>query len=353
MYLPMKSIKKQLSLLLFLVISFGYAQTPDHILQDPTNKVKLEFTKIPTSKKDSTYYENVRTDKNVKKETLQKDERCLIDLETGECVTLDPIDPPSGGGGVTSSPYVGSTEDDFTVSLGGAATYNVPFMLPPGIKDVAPNVGLAYSSQATNGLAGYGWNISGLSTITRIPSTKYHDNDIDGIDFDSKDRFALDGQRLLVKSGTYGAANSQYQTETYSNLKIIAYGTSPYGSSYGPSYFIVYHPNGLRAYYGNAGNSRGRLEWALYKTVDPQGNYVQYDYSQSNNLLRINTIKYGSRGSTAAPNEIKFYYKTRTRREISYIGSSTFIRSNILDRVEIRGGAYYFVNMYCIIPLLL
>lgn len=342
MYLKMKSIKKYLNIVLFLVVSFGYAQTPDYILQDPTNRVKLEYSKIKTSKKDSVFHENKLAQKSTSKETRRPDGDCLIDLTTGECITIDPIDPPGGGGGVTSSPYVGATQDDFTVSLGGAANYKVPFMLPPGIKDVAPNVGLAYSSQANNGLAGYGWNISGLSTITRVPSTKYHDNEIDGIDFDNKDRYALDGQRLMLKSGTYGGANSQYQTENYTNLKIVAYGTSPYGSSYGPSYFIVYHPNGLRAYYGNGGNSRGRLEWALYKTIDPQGNYVQYDYLQSNNLLRINTIKYGARNSASSPNEIKFFYKTRTRREISYIGSYTFIRSNILDRVEIRGSGTLF-----------
>lgn len=119
-------------------------------------------------------------------------------------------------------------------------------------------------------MAGWGWNISGLSTISRIPSTTFHDNIIDGVDFDNTDRFALDGQRLVLKSGTYGASGSEYQTENYSNIKVKAYGTSPYGSSFGPSYFMVYYPDGTRAYYGNGYGSRGRLEWALYKRIDPR-----------------------------------------------------------------------------------
>lgn len=172
--------------------------------------------------------------------------------------------------------------------------------------------------------------------------TKHHDNIIDGVDFDSKDRFALDGQRLMLKSGSYGKNGSEYQTEIYSNIKIKAYGTSPYGSSYGPSYFVVFYPDGTRAWYGNSGYSRGRLEWALYKRQDPQGNYIQYNYSQSNNLLRINKISYGSKVGTTPPNDIYFYYKTRTRPELTFIQGLTFKRSNILDRIEVKGGGQLY-----------
>ncbi|MCF6182717.1 FG-GAP-like repeat-containing protein [Lutibacter sp.] len=210
------------------------------------------------------------------------------------------------------------------------------------MENVVPSIGLSFSSQAANGLAGWGWNIFGLSTITRIPSTKSHDGLIDGVDFDNNDRFAIDGQRLMLKSGSYGAANSEYQTESYSNIKVKAYGTSPYGSNYGPSYFIIYYPNGTRAWYGNAGSSRGRLEWAIYKWQDAQGNYIQYDYLQTNGLLRINTIKYGANGSNSPLNEIKFYYKTRTRPELSYIGGLTFKRANIIDRIEAYGKGQLF-----------
>jgi hypothetical protein len=85
------------------------------------------------------------------------------------------------------------------------------------------------------------------------------------------------------------------------------------------------------------------LEWALYKTVDPQGNYVQYNYSQSNGLLRIDSIKYGAKEfTTSSPNEIKFYFKTRVRPELSYIKGSTFKRTNILDRIEVKGGGQLY-----------
>ncbi|QMU63314.1 MAG: hypothetical protein GKR88_02820 [Flavobacteriaceae bacterium] len=243
----------------------------------------------------------------------------------------------------TSSSEAGSTEGQFSVSLTGAATYQVPFVLPLGIKDVRPSVGLSFSSQAGSGIAGWGWSISGLSSITRIPSTKYHDGTNDGVDFDGNDRFALDGQRLILKSGTYGAAGSIYQTENYSNIKVIAYGTSPYGAAYGPSYFIVFYPNGARAWYGNGGNSRNRLEWALYDWRDPQGNVVIYNYTQLNGLSRINNIQYGGRaGYTSRPNIIQFYYRNPDREDVIYVNNQTFTSTSLLTRVEVRASGSLF-----------
>ena len=91
---------------------------------------------------------------------------------------------------------VGSTAGQASVSLAGGATYSIPIFTPPGTAGMQPNVSLVYSSQSGNGIAGYGWNISGLSAITRVPHTIYHDGAVKGVDF-VDDRFALDGQRLI------------------------------------------------------------------------------------------------------------------------------------------------------------
>jgi RHS repeat-associated protein len=240
----------------------------------------------------------------------------------------------------TTTSTTGSTAGSFAVSLTGAATYSIPFSMPPGIKDITPSVGLSFSSQAGNGLAGWGWNISGLSTISRVPTTKFHDGIIDPVDFDSNDRYSLDGQRLLLKSGSYGANDSEYQTENYSNVIVKAYGSN---DTSGPAYFIVYFPDGSKAWYGDTSNgniiqgARGLLEWALYRKQDPQGNFVAYSYINENNILRINTIEYGSNGSLASPNEIKFDYKVRTRPEVSYVDGKLFKNEYILNKVEVNG----------------
>ncbi len=107
---------------------------------------------------------------------------------------------------------------DLSVSLTGGASYTIPVANLPSVKGAVPNISLAYSSQSKNGVAGWGWNISGASSISRIPSTTFHDGVIDAIDFDDKDRFALDGQRLILTSGVYGADGAEYQTENYSSF---------------------------------------------------------------------------------------------------------------------------------------
>ena len=173
-----------------------------------------------------------------------------------------------------NSTEVGVTEGQLSVSLTGGATYNIPIAVPPGINGIVPQVSLSYNSQGGNGLAGYGWNISGVSVITRIPSTKFHDNNIDAVDFNSLDRFAFDGQRLLVKNGTagvYGGNGTVYETESFSNVQITSYGIHPNGADYGPAYFIVKYPDGSIAQYGSSTDSRSITDWTITYWENPQG----------------------------------------------------------------------------------
>lgn len=246
-----------------------------------------------------------------------------------------------------SSTEVGITEGELSVSLTGGANYNIPIAVPPGINGVVPQILLSYNSQSGNGLAGFGWNVSGVSVITRIASTKFHDNDIDPVDFDALDRFSFDGQRLMVKngtSGTYGANGTVYETESFSNVQVTSYGVHPNGASYGPAYFIVQYPDGSIAHYGNSSNSRSRTDWAITYWQNPQGVRISYNYILSNNNLSISSIQYGSRLTTIPINEIQFVYKTRQRAEQAYIGGESFVRNTILSEIRVRGNNVGYRN---------
>ena len=59
-----------------------------------------------------------------------------------------------------------------------------------------PNLSLVYNSQSGNGIAGWGWNLGGLSMISRVPKNYYYDNEKSGIIWDKYSPLALDGQRL-------------------------------------------------------------------------------------------------------------------------------------------------------------
>ncbi len=235
---------------------------------------------------------------------------------------------------------ISETPGELSVSLTGGANYSVPIKVPPGINGVEPEIALSYNSQGGNGLAGYGWNISGLSVISRIPKTKYHDGEVGNVDLSQNDRFSFDGQRLVLKSGTYGASGSTYETENYSNVKIEAF------SSYynGPGYFKVTYPDGSFAYYGQTSNSRTRMDYAITYWQNPQGVRISYEYSTSYNSLSISKIKYGARLTNTPINEIQFEYKTRKRKEQSYVGGVRFVRNSLLSKIKVLGDGVGFRN---------
>ena len=93
------------------------------------------------------------------------------------------------------------------VSPSGAATYGIPITLPPGTQGMQPSLSLVYNSQDGNGLAGYGWTVSGFSAITRCTQNIDDDGQTYGIlmkgppNDSSSDEFCLDGQELKVTNG--------------------------------------------------------------------------------------------------------------------------------------------------------
>ncbi len=235
-----------------------------------------------------------------------------------------------------SSSEVGETPSNLSVSLTGAATYTVPIKIPQGINGVKPQIALVYNSQSGNGTVGYGWNISGVSSITRIPATKFHDGFIDGVDLDASDRFALDGQRLILKSGTsYGADGAVYETENYSNVKVVSHGVSQYG---GPDTFTVYYPDGSYAVYGkNAHYAQTPNAWMISRYYNPQDLYISYGYvNNSNNNPDLSYIAYGSKRGEGGRYLIFFRYNTnRIRQEISYIPGYKIQSHKLLTKIEV------------------
>ncbi len=244
-----------------------------------------------------------------------------------------------------NSSEVGITEGQLSVSLSGGANYSIPIAVPPGINGVVPQVSLVYNSQGGNGVAGYGWNISGASAITRIPRTKFHDGIIGGVNLDANDRFAFDGQRLILKSGTsYGAAGAIYETESFSNVKITSQGTS--SSDPNPSFKVEY-PDGSVAMYGASIDSRSITTWGITYWENPQGVRISYNYvlaNLGNNNLTIEFIKYGSIGTNTAINQIQFIYAPRQRQEQSYIAGQSILMNTILKEIKTTGNSVGFRN---------
>ncbi|MBN1185570.1 MAG: VCBS repeat-containing protein [Bacteroidales bacterium] len=239
---------------------------------------------------------------------------------------------------------VGATKGSFNVTPTGAATYTVPIIIPPGTAGFQPNLSLFYNSQGGNGLLGMGWGISGLSVINRVPTTLYNDGLIDAVDFDDNDRFALDGNRLIKKAGTYGQTGSSYVTELESHVVIKMLDEN----SDGTPEFKVWTKDGKVLEFGATPDSRIKvgnkvLSWHINKISDVNGNYVSFHYINQNGEFYISEIRYTGNDQLQPViepyNSIKFYYEKRGDVTQTVLQNTIIKQEKLLYNVSIYNGA--------------
>jgi len=243
-------------------------------------------------------------------------------------------DPAQGG-------VVGSIPGQFGVSPSGGASYTIPIECPPGINGMQPNVTLVYNSQGGNGIAGWGWNISGMSSISRTGSNLYNDGKTAAPSLTSTDNLMLDGQRLILISGSNLTQGSKYRTEieTYSDIT--------FKTINGSICFEVKTKAGITMEFGStadsyieAQNSTVPLTWLLNKVTDANGNFMTYSYGEDNTngefwLDKIIYTCNTAGGITTGANEIDFMYTTgRADSQTSYIAGSKVKQSLLLQSIK-------------------
>ncbi|HRI58580.1 MAG TPA: FG-GAP-like repeat-containing protein [Saprospiraceae bacterium] len=238
---------------------------------------------------------------------------------------------------------VGATEGAFEVNLAGAASYTIPLYMPPGTNGMEPTLSVAYNSMAGDGPMGIGWNIGGLSIISRMSKDMYHDNKTSPVKFETADAFALDGQRLLLFSGNYGTDGAKYRTESESFSQITSMSTE----GNGPQWFKVEMKNGLTMEYGNTADARFMEEgasgtsvllWRINKIYDAYGNYVLFKYKSDLRDSRIDEILYTGNSNTGLTpyNRIKFFYDNRTDVNTTYVNGSSIQTKYLLTSIHVR-----------------
>jgi len=229
----------------------------------------------------------------------------------------------------TGNEDVGSTAGQFRVDESGSATYNIPIATAAGTAGVAPQISLNYSSQGGNGLAGKGWNISGLSGITRCRQTLQQDGAAKAITWSVEDRFCLDGQRLIKTSGSHGVNGATYKTEIDSFAKITAMGNV---ATSGSAYFKVERKDGSETIYGGTSNARQQnssgqtLTWAQSQFEDSVGNAIKFSYLNDGNGQRIDKIYYafGNSSSETSTTYLDFDYEGRVDGIRGYVAGHEF-----------------------------
>jgi RHS repeat-associated protein len=193
--------------------------------------------------------------------------------------------------------FQGNIPTQFNISAAGTLNYRVPLDLPKEISALLP-LALEYGSQDGPGDAGLGWNLAGLSRITRGPTNLEQDGYYDPIDYDANDVFYLDGNRLLAvpgeggSTGTYGGNGTEYRTHRDIHARVTSHGAL-LGA---PLEWRVLTRDGKRLTFGSLTGAPGATitlkpdsvplggqavtMWNLRKVEDAFGNYVELQYEK-------------------------------------------------------------------------
>lgn len=236
---------------------------------------------------------------------------------------------------------VGSIPGQAGTNGSGGASYNIPIYTSPGTNKISPSVSVSYNSQAGNGIAGYGWNITGLSAIGRDGKDHFHDGKATAVSFTDQDAFILDGMRLNPLTGANGGNGTIYAGENESYSQITSLG----GSVNSPGWFKVVAKNGSIMEYGNSNDSRllnndgsNVIMWRLNKIIDLNGNYIEFKYNNGYRDSRIDEINYtGNANVGLLPyNSIKFNYEMRSDPATTFIAGASLNSKHILKGITVK-----------------
>jgi RHS repeat-associated protein len=234
---------------------------------------------------------------------------------------------------IDQSKAVGSIKGQVSVSLTGQSTYSIPILVPPGTKNFVPSISIAYNSVLSDGIVGRGWNISGVSAITRVPKDIFHDCEKKAISLDdNNDVYALDGVRII---------GHKLENDNFSYINYV--------TSLDPqdNYFKVETKEGLTMEYGssddsklmltNANNNIVPFAWYLKKITDKFGNFITYEYYNQNNEITVKEINFtGNQAANISPcNSIKFYYDIRADKTTRYFLGNSLLSSLILREIKV------------------
>ena len=252
-------------------------------------------------------------------------------------------DVTGGVSALSQDGVVGALPGELNVGNMGAAEYSIPILLPQGLGKMTPEIAVTYNNQAGNGLLGWAWDLSGLSSIIRVGQTLYHDGNRTAVNF-VDDRFMMDGKRLMLCSGNQSGNGSVYKTEVDEMSKITAYTDG----CNGPARFIVRKKDGTTWEYGCTADSRVEaqkqnnvvLKWLVNKIIDPDGNYIAFNYieNQSTGESYINRIDYSlnDKAGIQAMYQVMFSYDNREDYEAGYVFESLVQKKKLLRNITVR-----------------
>lgn len=260
-------------------------------------------------------------------------------------------------------------EGSASTTRDGAATYVLPIATPSGGNSVSPSLAITYDSQAEAGMAGWGWRLSGLSSVARCPRRPASHGIRRTVTVTGDDALCLDGQPLLTvpmsARGVQLGAERELRTEVEDGRRVFAFGNGQATSSASFDFerFVVELPNASTHTFGASRSARvhgflGRaVEWRLERveSVDGESMLIRYQNFTSSSLPPANledtevlptSISYGGndRLGIAHPYTTRFEYSdfgVRSRSRFSYGARANTTQTLRTIYTEVAGGWRY------------
>lgn len=238
--------------------------------------------------------------------------------------------------GGTDGGIVGKSEDEYRITPTGQLSYDIPIPTLPGTGGMKPCLSVSYNSSTKDGLLGYGFDLNGLSVISRTPSDIFHDGKASAISFSDNYHFSLDGQRLIECNSDGG----EFKTEINNFAKI-----TNSGFLYNPKSFTVKTKSGLTYEYIplsealGSNESENTLFWLVTKVSDTVGNYyiIEYEGNASENDFRVSRISYtGNDNAGLVPYaSMRFTYINNDYSPTTYVCGVPVHKSKVMSSVSL------------------
>ncbi|HWB80081.1 MAG TPA: RHS repeat-associated core domain-containing protein [Nannocystaceae bacterium] len=255
------------------------------------------------------------------------------------------------------STAVGALPAEASVDARGQASYRIPIAPSPGVGAMTPSLALSYNSAGGNGIAGVGFTLEGQSAVRRCTRSLLRDGAWGPVRWDATDAVCLDGDRLVLETGTYGSDGSAYRPAHDPTQRVVLHGTLD-----GPvSWFEIFEGNGRIRQYGTPAaalwraSDIGELEpyvWALRSERDRFDNEIEYVYSHPLVLatgpaqLQLDEIRYAGTGSAASQRRIHLEYDNRPDLiDAWFFGAHTRMITRLAS-IEVEGPYEELVRRY-------
>ena len=248
---------------------------------------------------------------------------------------------------VSDGTIVGKIADELSVTPTGQLTYEIPIRIPTGTGGMEPKLAIVYNGSTRNGLCGVGFDLQGLSVVSRAPANLHVDGSVGVMSLNSHDKFMLDGQRLILVNTAY-PDRMEFRTENNGFSRICCEANDG-----GPSRFTANTKSGLFYEYNTVlpvqkwftasdGQYPVHLLWPVTKVSDTSGNYytVTYDTNPNFNEYWPTRIDYtgNAQAGTAPYASVRFEYSLNSDSTSSYAGGLKIGHTHILNAIKVYHG---------------